>query len=68
MVVTALALLATKYTLRYYPEHKNVYHCNFICELFFLGKQQQKQPTKNQTPQNPTPINNTRNPPRRKGK
>ena len=44
MVVTALALLATKYTLHYYPEHKSVYHCNFISE--FPKKRNKTQPPK----------------------
>lgn len=33
MVAPALALLAIKHTLCYYPAHKSVYQCNFITEF-----------------------------------
>lgn len=52
MVVTALDLLATKYMLHYYPEHKGVYHCNFIYEFPKRKKKNQTKKThkKNQPP------------------
>lgn len=57
MVVTALDLLATKYMLHYYPEHKSVYHCNFIYEF---PKRKKKEPNKK--------THKKTNHPRRKGK
>lgn len=50
-IVTALALLAAKYTLHYYLDHKAVYHCNFISKL----KNKQTKP-KQTTTQNHTKL------------